>query len=459
MLNILISLLIFTLPFEILKISFGSLDIRVHQILLALIVITLIPRFFKKDPLVTIWDNIKSLDWYYDNIHLILLSGMWLMILIGGIVNRGEGDLKTVMIRNIVLLGYILVFYIIYRYINTKERLYKAFNLLFISTGILILIGLYEAIAFQLGWNSWQVFPGRVDSLLPEPNWFGMWLATIYAISVPLAFYAKKSKEQFALWFLIFGTVLMSILSVTRASWLAIIIVTGLYILYQAIFVRKYIQLGKFSIILFAVIFGAAGMAELGLTDFSLKDRVNSIITQETTYYYTIDEKTGKEVAVDPKEGDKNLDNVKVRKEGDKNLDNVKVRKEADVNVLSRKDGYISAGVIIYKYIFTGVGLTGYENRVGEGYNTNNILLAVAVSGGIITISLFLSFLYIITKQGFLIFKLDSKLATILLGVLLVTLITGMFNDNFLMGFTWLIFGLIAAIPEVVWRNEMNNKS
>jgi hypothetical protein len=446
MTNILISLLIFTLPFEIVKLSLGSIDIRVHQILLTLIIITLIPRFFKKEPFSAFWDNITSLDWYYDNIHLVLLSGMWLMILIGGIVNRGEGDLKTMLIRNLVLLGYIFVFYIIYRYINTRERLYKAFNLLFLSTGVLIIIGLYEAIAFQLGWNSLQVFPGRVDSLLPEPNWFGMWLATIYAISLPLAFYAKKSKEQFTLWFLILGTVLMSILSVTRASWLAIIIVTGLYVLYQAIFVRKYIQLGKFSIILFAVIFGAAGMSELGLSDFSLKDRVNSIITQETTYYYTIDEKTGEEVAVDPKEGDKNPDKVKVRK-------------EADVNVLSRKDGYINAGVIIYQYIFTGVGLTGYENRVGEGYNTNNILLAVAVSGGIIAISLFLSFLYIITKQGFLIFKTDSKLATILVGALLATLITGMFNDNFLTGFTWLIFGIIAAIPEVVWKNEIHNKS
>ena len=367
------------------------------------------------------------------------------MIVIGGVFNRGEGDLKTVMIRNLVLLGYIFVFYIIFRYINTKKRLYKALNLLFLSTGILILIGLYEAIAFQLGWNSWQVFPGRVDSLLPEPNWFGMWLATIYAISLPLAFYAKKSKEQFALWFLILGTILMSILSVTRASWLAIIVITALYILYQAIFVRQYIQLAKFIIILFAILFGAAGMSQLGLTDFNLKDRISSIITQETTYYYEIDEKTGKEVAVNPKDVD-----IK--------SDKVKVRKESDINVLSRRDSYINAGVVITQYIFTGVGLTGYENRVGEGYNTNNILLAVAVSGGIIAISLFLSFLYIITKQGFLILKTDSKLATILFGSLLATFITGMFNDNFLMGFTWVIFAIVAAIPEVVWREASSSK-
>ena len=445
MLNILISLLIFTLPFEIVKISFGTLDIRIHQILLALIVITLIPRLFKKEPISTLWNNITSLDWYYDNIHLVLLSGMWLMIVIGGVFNRGEGDLKTVMIRNLVLLGYIFVFYIIFRYINTRKRLYKALNLLFLSTGVLILIGLYEAIAFQLGWNSWQVFPGRVDSLLPEPNWFGMWLATIYAISLPLAFYAKKSKEQFALWFLILGTVLMSILSVTRASWLAIIVITALYILYQAIFVRQYIQLGKYIIILFAILFGAAGMSQLGLTDFNLKDRISSIITQETTYYYKIDEKTGKEVAVNSKDVD-----IK--------SDKVKVRKESDINVLSRRDSYINAGVVITQYIFTGVGLTGYENRVGEGYNTNNILLAVAVSGGIIAISLFLSFLYIITKQGFLILKTDSKLATILFGSLLATFITGMFNDNFLMGFTWVIFAIVAAIPEVVWREASSSK-
>ena len=185
-----------------------------------------------------------------------------------------------------IILWYIIVFYTIYRYLNTRERLYKTFNLVFISTGILILIGLYEAIAFQLGWNSFQVFPGRVDALLPEPNWFGMWLAIVYTIALPLAFVAKGFKQQFLLWFLLLGIILMSILSVTRASWVAIIFITGLYLIYQVIFVRKYIQLLNFAIVLFAVSFGAAGMSQLGLTDFNLKDRLTSIISQNTTYYY-----------------------------------------------------------------------------------------------------------------------------------------------------------------------------
>jgi hypothetical protein len=440
MLKILISLLIFTLPFEILQFSIYGLDIRLHQVILAITVLLLIPKIIKQDPTKDIFKNITSIDWYYNNIHLVLLSLMWLIILIGGIINGG--DLKTTIVRNIVLLGYIIVFYIIYKYINTRDRLYKAFNIIFLSTGVLILIALYEAIAFQLGWNSFQIFPGRVDSLLPEPNWFGMWLAIVYAIVLPLAFVAKEFKQQFLLWFLLLGIVLMSILSVTRASWLAIIIITSLYILYQAIFVRKYIKLLNFIIVLFAVVFGAAGMSQLGLTDFNLKDRFTSIISQETTYYYEVDEKTGEKKEI--------TDMTKVE-----DKENIEVKKEADINVLSRRDGYINAGVIIYKYIFTGVGLAGYENMVGEGYNTNNLLLAVAVAGGIFSISLFLSFLYIITKQGFIIIKEDSVLATILFGSMLATLITGMFNDNLLMGFTWLIFGIVASIPEIVWAEEV----
>lgn len=440
MLKTLISLLIFTLPFEILQFSIYGLDIRLHQVILAITVLLLIPKIIKQDPTKDILKNITSIDWYYNNIHLVLLSLMWIIILIGGIIN--SGDLKTTIVRNIVLLGYIIVFYTIYKYINTRERLYKAFNLIFLSTGFLILIALYEAIAFQLGWNSFQIFPGRVDALLPEPNWFGMWLAVVYAISLPLAFVAKEFKQQFSIWALILGVILMSILSVTRASWLAIIIITGLYLIYQIIFVRKYIKLLNFSIVLFAVVFGAAGMSQLGLTDFNLKDRFTSIISQETTYYYEIDSKTGEKTAM----GD--INDIK-------NKDNLLIEKQADINVMSRKDGYINAGVIIYKYIFTGVGLAGYENMVGEGYNTNNLLLAVAVAGGIFAISVFLSFLYIITKQGFIIIKKDSVLATILFGSMLATLITGMFNDNLLMGFTWLIFGIVASIPEVVWAEEV----
>jgi hypothetical protein len=443
MLNILISLLIFTLPFEVLQFSISGLDIRIHQVILALIVLFLIPRFIKQISIKNLFKNIVSRDWYYNNMHLVLLSLMWVIILIGGIINGG--DLKTTIVRNIVLLGYIIVFYTIYKYLNTRERLYKAFNLIFLSTGVLILIGLYEAIAFQLGWNSFQIFPGRVDGLLPEPNWFGMWLAVVYAISLPLAFVAKEFKEQFSVWTLILGIILMSILSVTRASWLAIIMITAIYLVYQIIFVRKYIKLINFAIVLFAVVFGAAGMSQLGLTDFNLKDRFTSIISQETTYYYEIDDKTGeKRIVTD-------INNLK-------NKDNLVIDKQADVNVMSRKDGYINAGVIIYRYIFTGVGLAGYENMVGEGYNTNNILLAVAVAGGILAISLFLSFLYIITKQGFLIIRNEPTLATILFGSILATMITGMFNDNLLMGFTWLILGIIAAIPEIVWTEEYNQK-
>jgi hypothetical protein len=443
MLNILIPLLILTLPFEILQFSVAGLDIRIHQVILALTVLFLIPKLIKQISIKKIVQNALSIDWYYNNIHLVLLSIIWVIILIGGILNGG--NIKTTIIRNLVLLGYILVFYIIYKYLNTRARLYNAFNLIFYSTGILILIGLYEAIAFQLGWNSFQIFPGRVDALLPEPNWFGMWLSIVYAIALPLAFGAKYFREQFALWSLILGILLMSILSVTRASWLAIIIVTAIYLIYQIVFVRKYIKLMNFSIVLFAVVFGAAGMSQLGLTDFNLKDRFHSIISQETTYYYEIDEQSGEKKEI--------MDLSQV-----KDPSNIFTQKQPDINVISRQDGYITAGIIIYDHIFTGVGLAGYENMVGEGNNTNNILLAVASAGGIISISLFLSFLYIITKQGFIIIKNEQTLATILFGSLLTILITGMFNDNFLMGFTWLIFGIIAAIPEVVWREEYNSK-
>jgi hypothetical protein len=438
MLNILISLLIFTLPFEVLQFTIAGLDIRIHQILLALIVLISIPRFLRTNPTKNLIQNIKSIDWYYNNIHLLLLSIIWLIILVGGIVNGG--DIKTTIIRNIVLLGYIMVFYIIYKYINTRERLYKVFNIIFISTGVLILIGLYESIAFQLGWNSFQVFPGRVDGLLPEPNWFGMWLAIAYAIAIPLAFVAKYFKEQLALWSLILGIVLMSILSVTRASWLAIIVITAIYLIYHIIFVRKYIKLFNFIIVLSAVTFGAAGMSQLGLTDFNLKDRFTSIINQQTSYYYEIEETGEKKEVLD-------INQVKDK-------DKIITETQPDINVLSRRDGYINAGVLIYRNIFTGIGLAGYENIVGKGNNTNNILLAVAVAGGIFAISLFLSFLYIITKQGFIIIKNDSTLAIILFGSMLAILTTGMFNDNFLMGFTWLIFGIIASIPEVVWNEN-----
>jgi hypothetical protein len=182
-------------------------------------------------------------------------------------------------------------------------------------------------------------------------------------------------------------------------------------------------------------------MSQFGLTEFNLRDRFTSVLSQETTYYSVIDEETGEEVVIE-------LDEL------DRNAENLIIRKEADVNVLSRVDGYNKALTLIGEYLFTGIGLAGYENRVGEGYNSNNIFLAVAVAGGIISLALFVTFLYIILKQSILIYKLNPQFSTIIIGSLGAILITGMFNDNFLMGFVWLILGITAKIPEIIWEES-----
>jgi len=419
------------LPFEILQISIQGFQIRIYQVII--LIVLLLSIYLYRDNIQSkinyILKNIFNLEIYYQNIYLILFTLIWIIASISGYFYGG--DINQSFIKSAIALLYLILFIIIFYGIRNKNQLYNVFKTLFYSTGVLILIGVYEGIAFKFGWNTFTVFDGRVDSLLPEPNWLAMFLTIIYAILLPIQLNLQK---KWSLWYLMLGLLFIVIASLTRASWLAIFIITGIFFLRNIIWGDKKKNLLKYMTSIAITIFLAVILSQTGITGFNLKDRALSIFTQDMVYY------------------DKEITQYNQDEEISKNI-------EKDINIIKRQDDYNNALEIGTEYFLTGVGFNGYEHRVGDGRNASNLFLGVFVSSGIIGVSILFTIFYTLVKQSFFFYSSDTKLSNIILNIILAITITGMFNDPYLMGFLWIILAIVTRIPDIIIDDDLDHKS
>jgi len=394
-------LLIFIIPFETLQIALNGFNIRGHQIILLITLflgfiayykyILANLKFFKK--------NILDFNFWYDNIYPILFLDIAIIYIIGGFIFGSSAQLT--LIRGLGFIGYIILFALIYYGINTKEQLFNVFQTLLYSTTILIIFGIYEAVAFQSGWPNFMYFPGRVDSFFPEPNWFSMFIAFIYSILIPLYYFSNNKKERLFISLMLIGLTFSSILTMGRAAWLTMIILNIVFILQNIITKTSPKKLISFiiSIFLFSTI--AVFLSQTGLTDFNLRDRFTSTFTHEIL-----------------------IDDEIVR----------------DVNVDIRYESYLMSLVRYQKSPFIGMGPT----------DEHNLFLGILVGSGIIGLSLFLSILYLLFKQSILFYKDNKQLITIIMLGTIAIIITGIFNDSLLFGAMWLMFAIITRIPDLI---------
>lgn len=178
------------------------------------------------------------------------------------------------------------------------------------------------------------------------------------------------------------------------------------------------------------IIFLGIALSQTGLAGLNITDRVQSIFTQNLVVYNESED--GEEL----------------------------IREEVrDVNVDGRLQNYQDALLIASNNLVIGVGQAGFEERVGEGYNTSNIFLSVLVSAGILGASLFVGFFYMMFKQGVYFFRQHPEFSSITIGIMIAIGLTGMFNDAFLMGFVWASFAIAARLPDLIIDEDVDNPS
>lgn len=438
--------LIFTIPFELLQLPVVGISLRLHQMLFVITCLFGVYAFAHHIPRV-LRETFTSLGkswWYYQHIYIWTLVLIWLFSVIGGLRN-GE-DLQGTVIRSAVFLGYIGVFWLIYYGIRKREQVGAIINTVIASTVIIMTIGLYEAIALQFGLPEWTyevIFDGRADSLFPEPNWFGMWLAIMTAIVLPPWFRAYQTQGglQWGWITLFFFLIFTNILTLTRASWLATAVVVGIFALQHLIihgWQHLRTSLAPFGIQIAIVICAASLLAPL-FSPFNLWDRSLSIVTHEMTIEELVDS--------DDSEDSENEEKETVKKQ------------VSDVNVTSRIRSYKQSLSLIEVYPFLGVGHAGFEEYFAQGSNPSNLFLSVFVSSGIAGGIIFLGLIYIWIKQASVFFVDHPEYANMMVGIVLAIGVVGMFNDPILMGFMWMLFGFLARLPDLIVTEDINHMS
>ncbi len=422
--------LIFTIPFESAQITVSGFDIRVHQIVLLGTLITggIAYRNHILSKTRHIATHLLKPSFVYQHIYPLLFTSVAFLFFLGGVF-FGQ-DISATFIRSAGLFGFIAMFGLVYYGIRSRNHLKQVFSTLFFASGVLIIVGLYEAIAFQIGWPNFMYFPGRVDSIFPEPNWFALFISFIYALIIPLYYFSQSLKEKIWLLILLLGITLSSILTMGRASWLTIGIMLIIFCIQIIVSTQKNRNLVPFLVTISAVSLFAIGLSQTGLTDFNVKDRFTSIFTHNLVIYEE-DNDTGSNSA---QEDRKSKPEKKVIR---------------DVNVDIRYESYQTSIQRATESPLIGQGPTG----------EHNLFLGVLVGSGILGLSLYVTAMYLMLKQSTLFYNRAPQYSSFVsLGVVSL-IITGMFNDSFLMGFVWLALAICARIPDLIIDEDLDNVS
>ncbi|MFB6225654.1 MAG: O-antigen ligase family protein, partial [Candidatus Paceibacteria bacterium] len=319
---------------------------------------------------------------------VLLIVGMSLIVGISGVLRTA---LIPTVIQTTIFITMGVVFIIIAYAMKTPGMMRTIFKALIVGTILNILFALYQAVAFKFGLLDFMVFEGRVNGFLPEPNWFAIWHSLIVAIWMPLTFFSPhwfSKRWNWMWWVFLYFNLVVILLSLTRASWLALCIM-GILFYISLIWPARYSlrkvgsHIGKMTLIF---VLAVVSIESIALSPFSLYERAESIITQTTTHYTSKDGKS-----LDKKEAKE-----KQKKEGE---DAVQKKVVRDVNVVSRLQDYQRSLEISAQYPIGGVGIAGYKERVGETRNTSNIFLGALVAGGILGFSLYISMYCILIRE------------------------------------------------------------
>ncbi len=374
--------------------------------------------------------------------------------------------------------------------------------LIFFLTGSIvpILFGLYQAVAFRLGWQHWEVFAHRVNSTFTEPDWLGMYGVVLMAVVLFLQQTVLENPTlknicwgnwSFASIFrwLLSGYLLLVLavlfLTVARSAWLgaAMVLIVYFGILIVKAFkaesldppnplykkksqsLSKSRKFGLRRVIREGLILGALGVITLGgviglgLSSFNFLDRATSSVSGQQLITISC--------APDAPEFER-ITSLKELPEKDCrhiNLEEKKVEGQQgrDVREIYRPDPNVDIRKNIYATIWNkikerpwlgyGVGSTGSilgQDAHGSDLNASNLFLeawfslgvgGVIVMVGIWVLATILPLRLIFTKSK----KSRQPESLLLLLVAVALLVPNLFNAGLLLGILWVFWAWLGS--------------
>ena len=438
-----------------------DVSIRPYQLLGFMTFLSVFVRYFSK----RLNFSLPKFIWA-DYVLFLLVAG-------GFLASLNAQDSTLAFKQSVVIFSFAILYLLTRVFIQSLEDIKKIIPFFLSSSMVVMFYSLWQNIRFSRGLDSFEVMPGRVNATFTEPDWYGIFLifllsilyVAVYRLDQKIKLFGiKRNKINFSyalfVWCLIILAQINMIIAVSRsawAGWAALFLVLAFYLASK----RK-IRLVLFLIA--SVFFSAGAVFALGLTDFELRNRVQSVASGDQEITIACQSEVAIESPID------NVDKLKQYgcehinlEDIEKNLSTGKIVKKIyrqDPNVNIRKEIYLKTLAQIKEHCFLGIGwgnisdILGRDER-GSGLNSSNIFLEVWLGAGFLGLISFLVLVGYILSRGKLFFweklkagkfkREDAGMDFYYLFLVLSSvaiIVPNLFNAGIMLGFLWLWLGI-----------------
>ncbi|MFA5776828.1 MAG: O-antigen ligase family protein [Parcubacteria group bacterium] len=467
-----------------------GLFVRPYQLIGALTIFSLLLRYFTK----RLNFELVKLKWFDYVIGVFALAGFLSSFFA---INKGVAFKQS-----IIIFSFSALYWLVRNYIQTLEDLKRIMPFFLGSSIIVVFYGIWQNILFLRGSNSFEVMPGRPNSVFTEADWLGIFIviliAVIYTIiyqisnspnyliskQIPnLNFQNTKYKildtKYFTLavcYLFLIPVFILLILTVSRSAWLGAGFITLVFS--KASFTnfsfhpkdwqgKQFLSILQFLAI--AIICSIGIVYVFHLTNFQLFNRAQSTGSgmQKITIACdvsrlnldtlpeidTLPEKIG-DIPELEQYGCRHINLEDINQEREAGFE-IREIYRADPNMSIRSQIYQKSIEQIKTHPIFGIGwgnissVLGKDER-GTGLNSSNIFLEVWLGSGIIGLLAFLAiWVYIFVKSVVYCMRNDSESKIIGLFMNLgffALLIPNLFNAGVYLGFLWVYFGIALSL-------------
>lgn len=379
--------LVFFLPFElpIIAVPVPGVELRLYQWLAAVLSLVTFLLFLQGKK------RIPRIRWF-DGALVVLFLATAASVLVNHLGAAGYRQL-------IIFLSFGMIYALGRIFVVRPKHFWQTVQVFLVSSALVAGYGLYQAIAFEKNWVTQMVMPGRPNSVFPEADWLGFFLAFALLTALSRAVFVRSRLQQVLLFCLstLFTTTL--IITVSRSAWLGFLcggltLAVSIFLLRRSAFLRW----GIFVVATWALSF--LFVIELHLTRFQLDERFQSTGgKQEITIACADDRTVPQQIASIEELSTYDCQHITLEEQAARVAEGKIIRtvERPDPNVSVRKMIYQKSAEVLKKHMFFGVGpgvstsLFGTDGR-GAGLNSSNLFIEVWLFGGIVGLGAFLAF-------------------------------------------------------------------
>ncbi|MBM3256296.1 MAG: hypothetical protein FJZ04_02410 [Candidatus Moranbacteria bacterium] len=389
----------------------------------------------------------KGFNWLGKSKIFWLGVGLTLFSLLG-IVNSPE---KIYSLKQLAVLAALVVLGIFFEF---NVRKFSREIYLGLAIGLLVnsIAAIYQNIAFENGWLHFEIMAARPNAFFPEADWLGMYLALgLVPFLAALANGKNASlpeilKNNYLLYAFSLLAITALIITVARASWLALLVEMGIIIAISVYSnIKTYgLRLTAYGFLKKSAIFTSLIITSLifinifNLSRFNIPDRFRSIFFREHVITVAENPNTGESFKI-------NLEEIELYREQGYI---VKENYVADENILSRKGRACGAWDIIKEHPILGSGLGATMIATNYEHNANNLFLEWWASAGLGGIVLIIGLIVYQVVKGVQLLKNNSHKATLVIAGTAGFVVVNLFNASIFLAFAWFYLVWLLSITK-----------